>query len=488
MMNKLRIHSSSQSNSPSTKTTAFLAAIIGALLLAAGILANAQSDEIPTYSVLYTFTGDAEGAFPQATNPLAMDREGNLYGVSANGGVSSNVGCGYGCGSVFEVSRDGKESIEYEFTGVPTDSQRPDSNVIRDEEGNLYGTAFNLVYKISRSGHETELHNFTGGIDGGENYNVDTRLWGLVRDREGNLYGAAPGGGLENGCPEAQYPFDPRNPPLPGGGCGVIYKIDPRGRETVLYTFTGGADGGIPQGALVRDEEGNLYGTTLNGGNFNSLACRNNANGCGVIFKVDRHGKETVLHTFDALTEGNTPTGLVRDRDGTLYGTSTYGGNSVQSFGDLGYGVVYKLDASGKFTVLHNFTGLTDGEWPTAPPLLTGKDLYGAAAGGGTTLNGGYGVIYKLDRSGNDTVLYRFKGQADGSYPASQLTLDEDGNLYGTTEMGGNFETSTCKLFDYGCGVVYKLDLHKKCDNDRHRHNDWPNIFSKPDDSDKDDR
>jgi len=134
MMNKLRIHSLSQSNSASTKTTAFLAATIGALLLAADIPANAQSDEIPTYSVLYTFTGEAEGAFPKATNSLAMDREGNLYGVSANGGVSSNVGCGYGCGSVFKVSRKGKESIEYEFTGVPTDSQGPNSNVIRDEE------------------------------------------------------------------------------------------------------------------------------------------------------------------------------------------------------------------------------------------------------------------------------------------------------------------------------------------------------------------
>jgi len=273
-----------------------------------------------------------------------------------------------------------------------------------------------------------------------------------------------------------------------GEGCGVIYKIDPRGRETVLYTFQGGADGGIPQGALVRDDAGNLYGTTLIGGDFSSQACLNYVNGCGVIFKVDRHGKETVLYTFNAIADGYSPTGLMRDRDGTLYGTSTYGGNSFQPIFELGYGVVYKLDVSGKFTILHNFTGLTDGEFPTAPPLLIGKDLYGTASGGGTTLNSGYGVIFKLDRSGNDTVLYRFKGQADGSYPSSQLTLDEDGNLYGTAEMGGNFETSTCKLFDYGCGVVYKLDLHKKCDNDRHRHNDWPNIFSKPDDSDKDDR
>jgi uncharacterized repeat protein (TIGR03803 family) len=482
MMNKLRIHSSAQSNSPSTKTTAVLAATIGTLLLTAGISANAQSDQTPTYSVLYTFTGDADGGFPLTSNPLAIDREGNLYGVSHDGGVSPDVGCGFGCGSVFKVSRDGKESIVYEFTGVPTDSQGPDSNVIRDEEGNLYGTGFNLIYKISRFGHETELYNFTGGTDGGGD------LWGLVRDREGNLYGAASLGGLENGCPEVQFPLSPFNPPPVGFGCGVVFKIDPRGRETVLHTFTGGADGGIPQGQLVRDEEGNLYGTTLMGGQFNGTVCEAYfAQGCGVIFKIDRHDKETVLHTFNPQAGGISPTGVTRDRDGTLYGTTTYGGSPVQS-NETGYGILYKLEKNGDFTILHNFTGLTDGEFPSAPPLLIGNDLYGTASGGGTTLNSGYGVIFKLDRSGNDNVLYRFKGQADGGFPSSQLTLDEDGNLYGTTEIGGNFETSTCKLFDYGCGVVYKLDLHKRCDNDRHRHNDWPNVFSKPDDSDKDDR
>jgi uncharacterized repeat protein (TIGR03803 family) len=258
-------------------------------------------------------------------------------------------------------------------------------------------------------------------------------------------------------------------------GCGVVFKVDPRGRESVLYTFTGGADGGIPEGPLVRDEQGNLYGTTVEGGDFDSLTCPTYKNGCGVVFKIDRDGKETVLHTFESAAGiyAPYPTGLTRDRDGTLYGTTTYGGTS-------GEGVVYKVKPGGEYTVFHNFNdSLSDGIYPMAPPTLIGKDIYGASFGGETVDFAGAGVIYKIDRSGNETFLYRFKEIDDGEFPANQLTPDEKGNLYGTTIGGGDPQAPACTL---GCGVVYKVDLHLKCDDQHSRHNPWPDPFASHDD------
>lgn len=453
-----------------------------ALLLFAGVQASAQhdkpSEKAPTFSVLSVFPEGTDGLYPgppTSTSPLAVDREGNLYGTTPAGGDLSNPICGIDCGAVFKVDRDGRESVIYTFTGGPTDSKQP-SSVIRDEEGNLYGTAYHLIFKISPWGHETDLYDFTGKSDGGDRSIYDERLGGLIRDREGNLYGVAPGGGLENGCTEYQTPYKYNFPPLPGVGCGVVFRIDPRGRETVLYTFTGGADGGIPSGALVRDEEGNLYGTTLEGGDFSSLTCPTYKNGCGVIFKVDRHGKETVLHTFDAVAGiyAPNPTGLTRDRDGTLYGTTTNGGSN-------GEGVVYKLAVSGEYTVLHNFNYfVSDGMSPLAPPTLIGGDIYGATPSGGETPGfPGVGVIYKIDQSGNETVLYRFKGNDDGEVPANQLTPDENGNLYGTTVGGGDLQATGCTL---GCGVVYKVDLHQKCDDHHRHHNAWHGPLARHDD------
>jgi uncharacterized repeat protein (TIGR03803 family) len=496
MMNQLRIPSSWASTSAVAQTVATLVATI-ALLLAANIPACAQTDKTPadkppTYSVLYAFTGGADGFAPYGNNPLAVDREGNVYGTTMYGGdfveyCQPGVGCGpvgspscpIGCGTVFKVNRDGKESVEYTFTGVATE-QNPQNNVIRDEEGNLYGSAYAFVYKISPSGHETDLYQFTGNGDGGG------ASAALIRDREGNLYGVSTADGEEEplrGCPYSVEPY---------GTCGVVFKIDPRGSETVLYTFTGGADGGGPQEPLVRDEEGNLYGTTLNGGEVNSLACTANLKGCGVIFKIDRNGKETVLHTFDGVDGGSAPpdaTGLTLDRDGTLYGTTRIGG---QGPNQQGWGTVFKLERNGKFTTLYSFTGKADGGTPTGPPLLIGKDLYGTTAGGGKLddsdgggppFYGTSGIIYKLDQSGKETVLYTFQGKADGANPLSQLAQDDEGNLYGTTFYGGTFNGEYCE--SSGCGVVYKLTLHNKCNDDRHRHDGWPDPFSNHDDWEK---
>ena len=146
-------------------------------------------------------------------------------------------------------------------------------------------------------------------------------------DGEGNLYGVTEDGG-SGGC---------------GVGCGTVFKVDKLGKTTVLYGFTGGADGGTPSGSLIEDADGNLYGATFWGGNLSGCL----TNGCGVLFKLDRFGSETVLYTFSGKADGANPNGgLIRDARGNLYGTAAYGGDSSCY---LGCGTVFKLNTNGQF-------------------------------------------------------------------------------------------------------------------------------------------
>jgi uncharacterized repeat protein (TIGR03803 family) len=184
-------------------------------------------------------------------------------------------------------------------------------------------------------------------------------LVGLIRDSAGNLYGTTNGGGAS--------------------GAGVVFQIDPSGNETVLYNFTGGADGGFPFGGLIRDSAGNLYGTTNGGG----------ASGAGVVFKVDRAGNETMLYSFTGGPDGGYPLWVVlaRDSAGNLYGTTSGGGAS-------GNGVVFKLDPSGNETVLHSFTGGADGSSPFAGVVLgSNGNLYGTTPFGGQT---NAGIVFEI--------------------------------------------------------------------------------------------
>ncbi len=241
-----------------------------------------------------------------------------------------------------------------------------------------------MVFKIDTSGHETVLYTFTGGNDGANPNNV-------VRDRKGNLYGTTSGGGASSS--------------------GVVFKVDTSGHETVLYTFTGGADGAYPN-PVALDSLGNLYGTTNYGGN------KAGTSGAGVVFKVDPSGHETVLYTFTGGNDGGSPNSVVRDSKGDLYGTTYAGGAS-------GAGVVFKVDTSGHETVLYTFTGGNDGGY-SASGVTLGQDgnLYG------TTNNGGeanLGVVFKLDKSGHETVLHTFKRGAEGNQPdLSGVILDPD--------------------------------------------------------------
>jgi uncharacterized repeat protein (TIGR03803 family) len=359
----------------------------------------------------------------------------------------------------------------------------PYGALISDPAGNLYGTTYGgrfqsgTVFQLtpgSGAWTETVLHTFNGGNDG------KNPVVGLVRDPAGNLYGTAPAGGASN--------------------AGVIFEMTPGSEgwtESVIYTFTGGADGSQPYAGLILDQAGNLYGTTSQGGSTNN----------GVAFKLAPGSggwTESVLYTFNGTSDGGTPQApLMFDQAGNLYGTTTQGGAA-------GAGVAFKLTpANGGWSesVLYAFTGGNDGGDLEAG-LVRGQNgiLYGTAnaqgsddlgtvfqlrpdvnalpgAAGNWTANAlysfdggdgganpnsgllldqagnldgtaedgaaGWGVVYRLTPGSNgwsQSVLYTFTGGPDGGFPESSLLQDNAGNLYGTTVAGGQ-----------SCGVVYEI-------------------------------
>jgi uncharacterized repeat protein (TIGR03803 family) len=228
-----------------------------------------------------------------------------------------------------------------------------------------------------------------------------------------------------------------------------VFKLDTSGKETVLYSFTGGADGGNPGAGVIRDSAGNLYGT-----DENFAKC----GGCGVAFKLDAAGNKTVLHSFGGGTDGiMSMASLIRDSAGNLYGTTEYGGVTGGVCGTSGCGVVFKLDTAGAETVLYKFTGGSDGA-KLASSLIRDStgNLYGTTYAGGVTTGAcatiggismpGCGVVFKLDAAGNLTVLHAFTG-LDGANPVAGLIRDSAGNFYGTAVHGGA---------SHG-GVVFKL-------------------------------
>jgi len=385
------------------------------------------------YQVLYSFPlqyGPA-GSVPYAY--VIPDAAGNLYGTTTIGGRGADGGCP--CGVVFEVDKTGKQTVLHSLDGA-TEGQDPWAALIRDSEGNFYGTAIQggpaglgSAFKLDKTGTVTVLHAFTGGEDG--IYPVSA----LVRDAAGNLYGTTLGCGVY------------------GGGCGdlwgKVFKVDTNGKETVLHTFSGGADGSVPMAGLIRDGAGNLYGTTSGGGASGSG---------GVVYKVDRTGKFSVLHSFSGADGIGPYMGhLILDPAGSLYGTTQVGGAFAS-------GVVFKVDPTGKETVLYNFKGGEDFGHPTMPLVRDAAgNLYGTTYyGGGYYACGGQagcGTVFKVDTNGKETVLHRFRSGTDGANPLQGLVVDSAGNLYGTTQWGGDPNVQ-CGNTTTGCGAVFKLSLN----------------------------
>ena len=251
-------------------------------------------------SLLHSFRGEEDEAFPFSN--LLLDSKGNLYGTTA-GRFSDEFG------TVFEISPTGKIGELHTFAGPPGDGQAPVGGLIHDSAGNLYGTTAGggtwqsgTVFELSKGGAETILYNFGGSSDGGG------PSANLIRDAAGNLYGTTAGGGIDYGSQPCDGTSDL--------GCGVVFKVTPSGQEAVLYTFTGGTDGGVPISDLIMDTKGNLYGTA-------SVA----SDAAGVVFEVTPTGKEKVLHAFTGYpNDGSVPYGGLLRVGNYLYGTTNIGG------------------------------------------------------------------------------------------------------------------------------------------------------------------
>ena len=415
--------------------------MVAAFLLAPAIL-PAQEAPSSLFKVLEAFNG-TNGNFVGA-GPI-LDSAGNVYGITAAGG---DLKCkdtllranGLGCGIVFEISNLGQLKVLHRFTGPP-DGAVSFARLVRDSAGNLYGTTIGggtgtacstgnppgcgTLFKVDKAGKETVLYNFKG-TNGGPNGDGSNPEGVLVLDATGNIYGTTGGGGL---------------------GFGTVFKLDSTGKETVLYRFKGvttiSKDGWGP-GDLVEDQAGNLYGTTIFGGLITPIC----TGGCGIVYKISKTGKETVLYRFtgDGTNgDGGSPMcTLAIDASGNLYGTTELGG--------MGHGTIFRISSTGKETVLHRFNG-NDGDGPSGALRrdATGN-LYGTAGSGGS---GTHGVVFRLTKAGQLTVLHNFTGGNDGGEPLGGVVLDSSNNVYGTTLTGGDLN---CKAVqDSGCGVVYKI-------------------------------
>jgi len=363
------------------RTRMGLAIIMLGLLLAA----ETRSAHAVTYedTPLYSFctqTNCADGSNPFAG--VISDAKGNLYGTTSGGGV-------YGHGVVFKVNPVGKETVLYSFTGG-ADGADPYAGVISDGKGNLYGTTFlggpsgaGVVFTVSPEGKETVIYSFCRQANCADGKQPPS---GVISDANGNLYGTTWGGGASNE--------------------GVVFKVSPKGEETVLYSFTGGADGANPYAGVISDAKGNLYGTTSGGG----------ASSSGVVFEVSPKGEETVLYSFCTQTncaDGAHPQagGLIFDAKGNLYGT-TAGGGAWSS------GVVFKVSPKGQETVLYSFTDGIDGAGPLGGVIFDAKgNFYGTTSGSYS----GYGVVFKLTAcvaqdSAQLSTIYSLIGPCGDSY------------------------------------------------------------------------
>jgi uncharacterized repeat protein (TIGR03803 family) len=415
----------------------------GFLVLLAGLLNLASAEcawASPREKVLYQFQGTKDGSSPSSS--LVLDASGNLYGTTMQGGEGFS-NCNYGCGTVFEIRRSAaspwQEKTIYSFQGG-TDGFGPSGNLVFDEAGNLYGTTvgggklgscsyqagcgtiFELSPNSDGSWTETVLYRFQSTTDG-------FRPAGLILDAAGNLYGTT-------------------SVDLEAGGA-TVYKLSPPQRkggawtEQTLTTFPCCGEAANP--VLVLDSHGNLIGMTRVQYGF----CDDT---CGQVFELTPVGGgwvETSLHQFRGEGNGANPmAGVILDSEGNLYGTTRQGGTNFGVAFELKRKgrqwnpiLLYNFCSADNCSEgAHSLAGLV---------FDTAGNLYGTTYDGGTGCDSGYrgcGTVFKLTHTQSgwrEAVLHRFADNPDGSKPAAGLILDSAGNLYGTTVSGGAAEAGT---------------------------------------------
>jgi len=367
-----------------------------AACLTLALVASVADAHAATLTTLHPFSG-GDGAYPAAG--VIRDAQGDLYGTTELGGAGNY-------GTAFKLDAGGNESTLYNFCSEAncTDGASPSATLVRDGKGDLYGTTYaggsdtncgsgngcGTVFEFAPDGTLTTLHSFDG-TDG-------TFTYARLAKNGSSLYGTVFEG---------------------AAGYGAVFALTRKGVETELYEFQGGADGAYPKAGVIRDNQGNLYGETYGGGSGGAS---------GTVFEILAGGSEKVLYSFQGGADGVKPSGgLVRDANGNLYGTTEQGGAS-------GMGTVFMVTPGGTETLLHSFSGGSDGASPRAGVLLRGRKLYGTTYEGGASNEG---TVFEIAlKNSTETVLYQFSG-SDGKEPDCALVTDTSGNLYGTTFRGG---------------------------------------------------
>ena len=395
------------------RTRALLLALVAAML----VLLIPSVASAASFTVLHNFAGP-DGETPAA--PLIQGADGFLYGVAAHGG-DLTVFAPDGGGTAFRMAANGVFTTLHVFRGP--EGAVPKS-LIQGRDGFFYGTAtyggqagissltlgYGTVFRMDRTGGVVVLHAFPANDAG-------AHPGPIIQGADGALYGTMSGGVGSTG----HFP-------------GYVYRLDPvTGGFRHLHDFVI-SDGENPTGPLFQAADGFFYGTTNEGGPWNT----------GVVYKVDATGSFALLHSLSPFYpgEGSEPKGgVIQATNGLFYGTTELGGYGGQ---------IFRMDAAGGFGVIHRFDAYASDGWKPVSGLIEARDgfLYGTAPVGGQPVSGTrYGVAYRADKTGAVTVLHTFTGP-DGTRPQAALVQGADGGLYGSTVVGGAF----------GLGVLFRID------------------------------
>ncbi len=405
-----------------------------------GMVTQAQ-----VFNTVLNFDG-TNGATP-ANMSLVQNIDGSLVGTTGTGGIGGGCGDGNGCNVLFRLTTSGVvTSISLCNQQSCAVGANPIGGLLLGTNLNFYGTSSDhgpynggTIFKVNSSGSLTTLYAFCGG--GGLCSDGRYPVGALIQADDGNFYGTTSLGG---------YNY------------GTVFKITPSGSLTTIYRFCStrgcsNGDGYYPFSGVIQGTDGNLYGTTEEGG---SNTCSVNDSG-GTIFKITPSGKKTTIYSFGAqpnCVDGFYPVGgLIQANDGSLYGTTTYGGANCHTNHGLGCGTVFKLSPTGVLTTLYNFCSLpncADGFNPVTG-LIQANDgnFYGTTGEGDDPnqcdVNSKCGTVFEITPSGVLTTLHAFSG-SDGELLEDGLFQATSGIIYGATEGGGSTN------FD---GTVFSLSL-----------------------------
>ncbi len=394
--------------------------------------------------------------------PLVVGTDGNFYGTTSFGG---DLSCNnpYGCGLIFKMDSSGNITVLHSFTGH--DGEAPHA-LLETTDGNFYGITPCSLEGDAPSRPTRPVHSRSLGLPGdvfycngpGSFFRMSPSGVLTTLHVFGNpANGLEPSGSLVQGQDGNFYGVT-----YAGGtgtnGSGTVFKISATGTLTPLYNFcsqSNCADGSYPFGALAQAADGSFYGTTYSGGD----ATCNAPYGCGTVFQITSDGTLTTLHRFSGADGQGPNGGLVVTADGTIYGATSLGGETNQNCLNVTCGTLFKITSAGAFTTLYNFDGGIDGAQPNPLIQATDGNLYGTTNLGGVIQAG---TIFRITPSGTLSTLYNLcsnipgVGCADGIAPNAALVQGPNGLLYGTTSAGG-FKPGSAGCLGYGCGSVFSV-------------------------------